>query len=315
MTRPASCSDVIVEDITVTDTTIRTGFLLNHCVGIPKPGTPISAVYDSVVVEVLSEHDEDAFGEKWFNKYVHNVASLQNPAVWTFLASDPGHKLLVWRPYRKSLDSVLEDLKSGVSVAWETDTGVVKWNNAKRMLCALGIASALSFIHEKGIIHRDLRPSNIFLDDQMRPMLGGFALACSLPPEGGKRHKCIGTLGFMAPEVVIENCYDQSADVFSFAMTLFQIFTNAPPFPREVMTSHFRMMSMIEQGERPQIPPEVPDWIKDVMEQCWVSDPDMRPPMSDVRSMIRDALAESVMNCEFDETDSRMLMEYIVTLE
>jgi serine/threonine protein kinase len=101
---------------------------------------------------------------------------------------------------------------------------------------AIGIAAPLSKCHQHGLIHKDLKPSNIVVkctDGQVR--LTGFGLASRLHRErqAPERAETIaGTLAYMAPEQTgrMNRSIDSRSDLYSFGVTLYQMLTGSLPF-------------------------------------------------------------------------------------
>eukprot|EP00375_Theileria_parva_P002550 XP_765230.1 hypothetical protein [Theileria parva strain Muguga] len=92
------------------------------------------------------------------------------------------------------------------------------------------IMEALSYIHEKGIIHRDVKPSNIFLkfENDFTIKLGDFGLTAKLQQSKGKNtivneNGVVGTLHYMAPEQSECDAYNQKVDIYSAGVVLFEM--------------------------------------------------------------------------------------------
>lgn len=96
------------------------------------------------------------------------------------------------------------------------------------------ILSGLSALHERGIIHRDLKPDNVFLDAQMNAKVGDFgaclALRSSLQTEHGEASELVGTVPYMAPEVVTETGHGRKADVWSLGCCVYTMVTGQVPY-------------------------------------------------------------------------------------
>ncbi|XP_049936378.1 cysteine-rich receptor-like protein kinase 34 isoform X1 [Nymphaea colorata] len=117
----------------------------------------------------------------------------------------------------KSLDFILEDPESRASLDWE-----------KRFNIIVGIARGMLYLHQDSrlnIIHRDLKASNVLLDEQLNPKISDFGLARIFSGVLGQATTSIivGTLGYMAPEYAMNGVYSTKSDVYSFGILLLEI--------------------------------------------------------------------------------------------
>ncbi|KDN52402.1 Pkinase-domain-containing protein [Tilletiaria anomala UBC 951] len=88
---------------------------------------------------------------------------------------------------------------------------------------------ALSYLHKQGIIHRDIKAANILLTHTGKILLCDFGIAANLQMQN-KRSTMIGTPYWMAPEVISKGkLYDQSADIWSLGITIYEMATGNPP--------------------------------------------------------------------------------------
>jgi PAS domain S-box-containing protein len=134
---------------------------------------------------------------------------------------------------------------------------------------AVGIAAALGKLHQRGLVHKDLKPAHILVhcvDGQVR--LTGFGLASRLPRERQAPEPpetIAGTLAYMAPEQTgrMNRSIDSRSDLYAFGVTLYQMLTGALPFtaadPMEWVHCHIARMPVSPRGLVEAVPVEVSD--------------------------------------------------------
>ncbi|MED6149198.1 hypothetical protein PIB30_060183 [Stylosanthes scabra] len=119
--------------------------------------------------------------------------------------------------HNKSLDSLIFDPAKSPLVDWKMRFDIV-----------LGIARGMLYLHQDSrlrVIHRDLKTSNILLDEEMQPIISDFGLAKIV---GGKEteantERVVGTYGYMSPEYAMDGLFSTKSDVFSFGVVVLEI--------------------------------------------------------------------------------------------
>jgi len=136
------------------------------------------------------------------------------------------------------------ELLEGESLKERLSRGPLPWNEARRI--AVSVAEGLVAVHATGVVHRDIKPGNIFLTTANVPKLLDFGLARmeTNPPavtsddsstftQGTRIGTVMGTPDYMSPEQVRGQPADARSDVFSFGAVLYEMITGRRPFQRE----------------------------------------------------------------------------------
>ncbi|XP_059775898.1 LOW QUALITY PROTEIN: inactive serine/threonine-protein kinase PLK5 [Balaenoptera ricei] len=112
-----------------------------------------------------------------------------------------------------------------------------------------GLVSGLRYLHQRRIVHRDLKLSNFFLNKNMEVKIGDLGLATRVGP-GGRCHRVLcGTPNFLAPEVVSRNGHSCQSDIWALGCVMYMVLTGAPPFVAAPLSE---MYQNIRDGRYPE---------------------------------------------------------------
>ena len=95
---------------------------------------------------------------------------------------------------------------------------------------AVDLLSALHYLHQNRILHRDVKPQNVLIDAKGRAKLCDFGFARNLGLNTHVLTSIKGTPLYMAPELIEERPYDQAADLWSVGCILYELLVGSPPF-------------------------------------------------------------------------------------
>ena len=145
-----------------------------------------------------------------------------------------------------------------------------------RIRFMIQIGEALSYFHKQDLIHRDICPRNIMITDDHKVRLIDFGLTVPNKPEFCRPGNRTGTANYMAPELIKRRPTDQRIDVFAYAVTCYEMYTNRHPW--DAAQTLDAVMQHINQPPVPltELVPEINPQVADTIMKGLENDPDDR---------------------------------------
>ncbi|OQR81070.1 kinase, partial [Thraustotheca clavata] len=213
---------------------------------------------------------------------VHEISilsRLDHPSIVQFLG--------VYFPYKHELMFLVEYMADGDLRDRLMHTTPQSNTWSEKLSIATQVAAGLVYIHDKNLIHRDLKSRNILLHDGVAKISDFGAARQATTTHTMTRG--IGTYRWMAPEVLSENQYSVAADIFSFGILLTELDTHMIPY---IDVKNKRsgaplvdtaIVSMVIAGAiQPTIRRDCPMWIQQLIMQCIATDPRLRPTAHEI---------------------------------
>eukprot|EP01087_Luapelamoeba_hula_P017638 TRINITY_DN557_c0_g1_i1.p1 TRINITY_DN557_c0_g1~~TRINITY_DN557_c0_g1_i1.p1 ORF type:complete len:462 (+),score=118.97 TRINITY_DN557_c0_g1_i1:144-1529(+) len=218
---------------------------------------------------------DDDFMQKYIEREMDTLRGLNHPNIVQLmgLCTETGEIYIVTEFVPGgSLRQVLKN--PNIPLSW-----------SKRTSFARDIALAMTYLHHKDIMHRDLKSANLLVGADWRLKVCDFGLARKNPGEEENTITTVGTNEWMAPEVAMQEAYNNSADVFSYGMVLYEIITRTKPPKRRVQTRFEFDASKVAKNV---IPADTPQELWNLMLDCANTDPNRRPSFPDVLGRLKD---------------------------
>jgi len=178
-------------------------------------------------------------------------------------------------------------------------------DTVKAVAILSAIAQALDYAHAQGVVHRDIKPTNILFDREGRPSVADFGLARLLQGQSfvSRSRPIAGTPAYMAPEQALGTGVDGACDVYSLGIMAYQIFVGTVPFtgdtPVAVLMKHVNEPLPKPPAER------LPRTVHSVIKKATAKDPkDRWPTAGAFVEALEDALRTTAADADETHNDS-----------
>ncbi|UZO08179.1 uncharacterized protein OCT59_028441 [Rhizophagus irregularis] len=172
------------------------------------------------------------------------------------------------------------------------------WNN--KLGLALQLTSAVSYLHDKNIIHCDLHANNILISKN-GIKLADFGLSKKIAERSSNASKILGVIPYVDPKSFNNDNYllSKKSDVYSVGVLLWQISSGREPFKDKGFDYDLRLVMSINDGLREKIIEGTPVEYSKLYTECWKNEPDERPDMQQVVSILK-TMFENEENCSLE---------------
>lgn len=237
----------------------------------------------TVAIKVLAEHYADDEGiRRRFTREALAAARLSN-APSTVTIFDVGEH--EGRPY-----IVMEYLPGGSLAERIASEGAQPPGRALAWLAQT--AAALDAAHDRGIIHRDVKPANLLLDDDGRLHVADFGVASAVGLDSfTAAGTVLGTAGYLAPEQARGEPTSPAVDRYALAVVAFELLTGSRPYEGNSPTAEAAAHVNAPIPEATALNPELPREVDEVLRQGLAKDPEARfPSAAELVAALREAL-------------------------
>jgi serine/threonine-protein kinase len=158
------------------------------------------------------------------------------------------------------------------------------WTHQMFLSFIVGMVSGMQYIHSKGVIHGNLKPSNLLIGSDFRLRISDCR---NMFIEDRGTASQIGTSRYMAPESFGDAQPTNKIDVFAFGLILYELLVGESVFPKDASIAE--IFRIHEENRRPEIPDCVSESIASLIRDCWSPKPESRPSFEDIYARLEDA--------------------------
>ena len=146
------------------------------------------------------------------------------------------------------------------------------------------VLSGLAAAHRAGIVHRDVKPENVLLAEDGRIKIGDFGLARATSANTATGQQLMGTIAYLAPELVTRGTADARSDIYALGIMLYEMLTGEQPYKGE-QPMQIAFQHATESVPRPSVRnPGVPEQLDELVLWATEKSPDERP--ADAQAML-----------------------------
>jgi len=146
---------------------------------------------------------------------------------------------------------------------------------------SIDATKGMSYLHSRKILHRDLKTHNLLVDMYWNVKVADFGLSRSIGETDATMTSC-GTPSWAAPEVLRRDHYTHKADVYSFAICLWEMVTRKRPYG--TLKPYQVVISVAAEGLRPDLENDlIPPYFAAMIKQSWNDNPEERPDFTQIR--------------------------------
>lgn len=238
----------------------------------------------TIAVKKLPAHRITEQFLKEFTREANLMKSLRHPNVLQFLGASlnpPDICIITEYMPLGSLNKLLHD--KNIEITWEM----------KRKM-AIDSAKGMAYLHYRtpSIIHRDLKSHNLLVDEGWKVKVCDFGLSRIITEEQQNQMTACGTPSWTAPEILQNSNYTTKADVYSFAIVLWEMASREEPYSG--MPPFQVLFAVANKSLRPQIPDDCPLEFRKLIERCWHQNPDKRPDFKEIIEYLEECNFESL---------------------
>jgi serine/threonine-protein kinase len=224
-------------------------------------------------VKMLSSpvEEDEGFRDRFANE-VETLHKLNHPGIVRLLGFGEQDGAIFYAMELVEGPSLEDELQQGRRFDWREVARI-----------GIEICRALRHAHDRGVIHRDLKPGNLLMDSQGHVKLADFGIArlfgnSRMTAEGS----VLGTVEYMSPEQAAGEATDARSDLYSLGGVLYALLTRRPPFQAATLLGILEMQRTSVPAPVRRSAPEVPEELEALVSQLLEKDPQRRFPNADL---------------------------------
>eukprot|EP01132_Coremiostelium_polycephalum_P002633 gene2633-3271_t len=211
--------------------------------------------------------------EKFLRREIETIKLFSHPNVIQFVGCAEHEGVLY----------IVTELVPGGDLQWYLKNKQVDLPWFLRLNIAHDVSLAMSYLHSKSIVHRDLKSTNLLVGDNWKIKVCDFGFARIVDDSNSKSMTICGTDNWMSPEMITGQDYDERCDIFSFGVLLFELIARMKPTPN-MRNGDFSLNRDVVLA---QIPDDCPPALLKLTFDCCELDPSNRPSFKEIGKTLK----------------------------
>ena len=229
-------------------------------------------------INLMEEITRESIIRRFVNE-ANAVSQLKHPNIVNFIEFGYSGVGDVQSPY------FVMEYFPGLSLSRQLETGIA-WDYRQKVSVILQVACALAAVHARNIVHRDIKPGNILVDENFNVKITDFGV-CHLPcSDLTITSHILGTPCYLSPEYLATGIADQLADIYSLGVVAYELFLGMRPFDSENISC---LMDMIQKELPPEprkLKPDFPPTLQKILAKMLKKKPSRR--YQDIAELVDD---------------------------
>ncbi|KAF7797585.1 hypothetical protein EIP86_008785 [Pleurotus ostreatoroseus] len=180
--------------------------------------------------------------------------------------------------------------------------------DADRVALAYDISVGLAFLHKRGVVHADIKATNVLVTDHKNPRAVICDFGSAIKNRGILSSSPSGSRSvhyWQAPEILDGGSTNAASDVYSLGLTIWEIFSERLPFD-DIIEAEQLCEQVVKHNKRPNRPPRLTkDLVWEQIEACWAAKPQDRPRASQVGKRLQSLTVNRTINIDNAETPTQ----------
>ena len=234
------------------------------------------------VAKIIKSHDDENQFTKIIDHELEILMNTNHPTIIKIIGyskidfqNENNLTIIMELAQNGSLENVIQSIIQ--------NNGPKNYTNTSKQIIMTGVACGMRYLHERGIIHRDIKARNVLLTKLFRPKITDFEMFNIAHSKSENQFN--EELGYQAPELLKNDKFDCKVDVYAFGILMYEIVSDSFAYPElkngQISDSDFKK-KILNENYRPKFVVTINESLQNLIEECWSENPNNRPTFEEI---------------------------------